>query len=161
MGLELTTLVVIVTDCLGSCKLNYHTITTAQARIKLMRIKTSFNVQRRVTRRQSKLHPYICTTLCYLVTIKTVSICTTLCHLVSIKTFSKCTTLYNLVTIKNVVKMYNAVSPCVNQTLSICTTQCHLVTIKHSQNVQRHATLCQSKHPQNVQPSVTLSICPT
>ena len=126
-----------------------------------MRIKTSFNVQRRVTRRQSKLHPYICTTLCYLVTIKTVSICTTLCHLVSIKTSSKCTTLCNLVTIKNVVKMYNDVSPCVNQTLSICTTQCHLVTIKHSQNVQRHATLCQSKHPQNVQPSVTLSICPT
>ena len=27
-GLELTTLVVIDTDCIGSCKSNYHTITT-------------------------------------------------------------------------------------------------------------------------------------
>jgi hypothetical protein len=27
-GLELTTLVVIDTDCIGSCKFNYHTITT-------------------------------------------------------------------------------------------------------------------------------------
>jgi hypothetical protein len=28
MGFELTPLVVIVTDCIGSCKSNYHTITT-------------------------------------------------------------------------------------------------------------------------------------
>ena len=28
MGFELTTLVVIGTDCIGSCKSNYHTITT-------------------------------------------------------------------------------------------------------------------------------------
>jgi hypothetical protein len=31
MGFELTTLVVIGTDCIGSCKSNYHTITTATA----------------------------------------------------------------------------------------------------------------------------------
>jgi hypothetical protein len=30
MGFELTTLVVMETDCTGSCKSNYHTITTAQ-----------------------------------------------------------------------------------------------------------------------------------
>jgi hypothetical protein len=29
MGLELTTLVVIGTDCIANCKFNYHTITTA------------------------------------------------------------------------------------------------------------------------------------
>ena len=29
MGFELTTLVVIATDCTGSCKSNYYTITTA------------------------------------------------------------------------------------------------------------------------------------
>jgi len=28
MGFKLTTLVVIVTDCTGNCKSNYHTITT-------------------------------------------------------------------------------------------------------------------------------------
>ena len=28
MGFELTSLVVIGTDCIGSCKSNYHTITT-------------------------------------------------------------------------------------------------------------------------------------
>jgi hypothetical protein len=31
VGFELTTLVVIGTDCLGSCKSNYHTITTTMA----------------------------------------------------------------------------------------------------------------------------------
>ena len=31
MGFELTTLVVIGTDCTGSCKSNYHTITTMTA----------------------------------------------------------------------------------------------------------------------------------
>jgi hypothetical protein len=31
MGLELTSLVVISTDCTGSCKSNYHTITTTTA----------------------------------------------------------------------------------------------------------------------------------
>jgi hypothetical protein len=30
-GVELTTLVVIGTDCTGSCKSNYHTITTTKA----------------------------------------------------------------------------------------------------------------------------------
>ena len=30
-GFELTTLVVIGTDCIGSCKSNYHTITTTTA----------------------------------------------------------------------------------------------------------------------------------
>ena len=30
-GFELTTLVVICTDCIGSCKSNYHTITTTTA----------------------------------------------------------------------------------------------------------------------------------
>jgi hypothetical protein len=30
-GFELTTLVVIGTDCTGSCKLNYHSITTTTA----------------------------------------------------------------------------------------------------------------------------------
>jgi hypothetical protein len=32
-GFELTTLVVITTDCIGSCKSNYHTITTMMAPI--------------------------------------------------------------------------------------------------------------------------------
>jgi hypothetical protein len=32
-GLELTMLVVIGTDCVGSCKSNYHTITTTSRRI--------------------------------------------------------------------------------------------------------------------------------
>jgi len=31
MGFELTTLVVIGTDCTGSCKFNYHAITTMTA----------------------------------------------------------------------------------------------------------------------------------
>jgi len=31
VGFELTTLVVIGTDCMGSCKSNYHTITTTAA----------------------------------------------------------------------------------------------------------------------------------
>ena len=31
MGFELTTLVVIGTDCIGSCKSNYHAITTMMA----------------------------------------------------------------------------------------------------------------------------------
>jgi hypothetical protein len=31
VGFELTTLVVIGTDCIGSCKFNYHTITTTTA----------------------------------------------------------------------------------------------------------------------------------
>jgi hypothetical protein len=31
-GLELTALVVINTDCIGSCKSNYHTITTTIGR---------------------------------------------------------------------------------------------------------------------------------
>ena len=31
MGFELATLVVIGTDCIGSCKSNYHTITTTTA----------------------------------------------------------------------------------------------------------------------------------
>ena len=31
VGFELATLVVIVTDCIGSCKSNYHTITTMMA----------------------------------------------------------------------------------------------------------------------------------
>ena len=34
IGIELTTLVVIGTDCIGSCKSNYHTITTAPVVIK-------------------------------------------------------------------------------------------------------------------------------
>ena len=33
MGFELTTLVVIGTDCIGSCKSNYHTMTTTMAPI--------------------------------------------------------------------------------------------------------------------------------
>jgi ribosome-interacting GTPase 1 len=32
MGFKLTTLVVIGTNCIGSCKSNYHTITTTEAR---------------------------------------------------------------------------------------------------------------------------------
>ena len=36
-GFELTTLVVIGTGCLGSCKSNYHTITTTMARRRLIR----------------------------------------------------------------------------------------------------------------------------
>ena len=36
--LELTTLVVIDTDCIGSCKSNYYTITTMMAQIELMMI---------------------------------------------------------------------------------------------------------------------------
>ena len=31
VGIKLTTLVVICTDCIGSCKSNYHTITTMTA----------------------------------------------------------------------------------------------------------------------------------
>jgi hypothetical protein len=35
-GFELTTLVVIGTDCIGSCKSNYHTITTTMAPFSLI-----------------------------------------------------------------------------------------------------------------------------
>jgi hypothetical protein len=35
MRLELTTSVVIDTDCIGSCKSNYHTITTMTAPLKI------------------------------------------------------------------------------------------------------------------------------
>ena len=34
-GFELTTLVMIGTDCTGSCKFNYHTITTTKAPVRL------------------------------------------------------------------------------------------------------------------------------
>ena len=34
-GFELTTLVMIGTDCTGSCKFNYHTITTTKASVRL------------------------------------------------------------------------------------------------------------------------------
>jgi len=37
-GFELTTLVVIDTDFIGSCKSNYHTITTTTAPIDIMRL---------------------------------------------------------------------------------------------------------------------------
>jgi hypothetical protein len=48
-GFELTTLVVIGTDCIGSCKSNYHTITTA-----LMKKCTPFKFEdtKEVTRRR-------------------------------------------------------------------------------------------------------------
>jgi len=35
VGFKLTTLVVIGTDCIGSCKSNYHTITTTMAHLKI------------------------------------------------------------------------------------------------------------------------------
>jgi hypothetical protein len=41
-GFELTTLVVIVTDCTGSCKSNYHTITTTMAPIILKQLTVHF-----------------------------------------------------------------------------------------------------------------------
>ena len=43
MRLELTTLVVIGTDCTGSCKSNYHTITPTM--ISIINIKINFTLQ--------------------------------------------------------------------------------------------------------------------
>jgi hypothetical protein len=39
MGFELTTLVVICTDCTASCKSNYHTITITTAPYEIMEIR--------------------------------------------------------------------------------------------------------------------------
>jgi hypothetical protein len=41
-GFELTTLVVIDTDCTGSCKSNYHTITTTTVRMTVNKSKLNF-----------------------------------------------------------------------------------------------------------------------
>jgi hypothetical protein len=43
VGCKLTMLVVIGTDCIGSCKSNYHTITTTTAPYKFMFVKYSRN----------------------------------------------------------------------------------------------------------------------
>jgi hypothetical protein len=45
-GFELKTLVVIGTDCIGSCKSNYHTITATTAPKILFKIGTNGNVVR-------------------------------------------------------------------------------------------------------------------
>jgi hypothetical protein len=48
VGFKLTTLVVIGTDCIGSCKSNYHTITTTAAPWNLIQLLLSNNQQKRV-----------------------------------------------------------------------------------------------------------------
>ena len=62
-GFELTTLVVIGTDCIGSCKLNIHMITTTKAPMSLVRTNKRFiPLFRCITR--NILHGIIMSSIC-------------------------------------------------------------------------------------------------
>ena len=55
VGFELTTLVVIGSDCIGSCKSNFHTITTTMVRLSLIQRLLCDNIYQNISL-QTKNH---------------------------------------------------------------------------------------------------------